>query len=805
MTQQKNDSGSASLPLVKTISSPDAVDILCERGFINFDQFDIAVCSVPRARFKYLFSRVKPQQDEVSSALSLRDTFKERTFRLYMDPKVVEELSISGDVALTVRKRIVQSLARAWGATASDIDLHTRASAFTRAATSRRDSRSYSLIIRRKVLIRIELNGPIDVANKRDTWDKIKVALTSTSKTSTKSTVAVQQFITESKTLVLLVPGGMALSVLLSFSNIKHQLLFFRHLGDLLPSEIRSLSFFLGSFPPIRNVLLLGERRGGKKPSLMDRNNVRAPYIRCRRRSTSAVFALVDHATGTISEVEEKIAALENKIRNLVFEVKETEFSDRLQESITQSIKNSCFELCEKIVSLRQKLKSRLMRREHNVVEKKIAVPPDFIGYVLGRGFSRLQRIKEESGASIDFDDENQVFYVKGTEQSVAKAFKIFSNTVVKRKRYYLRNPDHRDDVRQRRSAIVTKVVEGKALPHYIWRRASAKFGCRLSYSDEECQKVRVGGRLRGTEDMQREVQQYLDDVITEKKYSVSLNDLCVDAWFHLGRCHWIHPEGQDSISKTSFAEPPMPWRIEFRPGLLSICSRLERFLQRCSECHSYVRHDLTIVTPSYNLRRLIVVIPPANSSAEETYSRFAKHYPVLKMCQTDGDGVMKAGPGYLCYRMQPDFRVDILMPDLSCDCRFFIRIAETLSSQAEDDEDKVLIQEYCSKVKVLGNCLNLPELPEGYLLDYHRRSKRKMYVFEDHEVCVSREEELESAQTLWGCQESKATEIHVKNRHSEKTFRSSTIRSWNTEAIKDEINCTLHFVRALVSHMEPI
>ena len=66
------------------------------------------------------------------------------------------------------------------------------------------------------------------------------------------------------------------------------------------------------------------------------------------------------------------------------------------------------------------------------MVEKKIAVPPDFIGYVLGRGFSRLQRIKEESGASIDFDDENQVFYVKGTEQSVAKAFKIFSNTVVR-------------------------------------------------------------------------------------------------------------------------------------------------------------------------------------------------------------------------------------------------------------------------------------------------------------------------------------------------------------------------------------
>eukprot|EP00118_Oscarella_pearsei_P008586 m.45178 g.45178 ORF g.45178 m.45178 type:complete len:614 (+) comp33571_c0_seq5:683-2524(+) len=610
-------------------------------------------------------------------------------------------------------------------------------------------------------------------------------------------------------------------------SVFREQMLFFGNLRTFLPSAIHYLKLRLGSFQSIeiglpsysqlidtKEVANIRENKGSK---FQDRKPACA---------LSKKFDLVDNIDNHMNKVKAKVNDIKKTnclaetgkgrkfCSNLFFErvLKE---STQLSQQFTQQIENGVNRskwnvICDVIVPSFQQLRKGFQeRRQSSILSQVVTVPSEFIGTVIGKGGKHLRRFRQLSGARITFISEEERFHIKGSEESNKRAIREFYNRIANTKRF---NSIVQTGAGPRlfKSVIVGRESSASS-SEYVLKKAdqtTGKFNYRLSDPTSSFipHQMQRNGRTRGADEMLEDVKLFLDEIKEGRRYKIPLIDVQIDAWYHLGQVIFQRLQVQELQGSGSVEIPNLP--RYFSAGLpvnISGFSCLESFLKRRSQfelCENFVRHDLTIFTPSFNVRRFIVRIPSFSSDMEED-SAASFHYPAVQFCRSSS--YQNACFGRLLgVRMEPDLKIDILMPDLPWDCRLLLRRGILSSTPEEEEEDKILLTQFCDKVKVIGNHLILPKMPENYMLDFHRMSKRTLYRQSDYDISISIEEELESGQTLLTTGRAEKVDVHVKNRKIEKLFHSREAGAWSSRKIKEEIEESFHFIRKLSGIIGP-
>ncbi|XP_065826502.1 uncharacterized protein [Oscarella lobularis] len=193
------------------------------------------------------------------------------------------------------------------------------------------------------------------------------------------------------------------------------------------------------------------------------------------------------------------------------------------------------------------------------------------------------------------------------------------------------------------------------------------------------------------------------------------------------------------------------------------------------TKLREFDRYDVTVVTPSCNVRRCVVYKP---EQREEDIDLGDFH---------------KEGGGYFCARKFPEFTVNIPMPDTGGDCRLILSAAVL----DRKEEDAIII----NKTEALGEAKTACEFmktcssfPSNYLIDYCRKSRYQCYKSGRFEVAVISETQLHSSQErLLSNSEETKCDVYVRNLSVRCEINS---HKWHPASLAAEMVDTVEFAR---------
>eukprot|EP00118_Oscarella_pearsei_P014806 m.129518 g.129518 ORF g.129518 m.129518 type:complete len:806 (+) comp37982_c0_seq1:24-2441(+) len=794
------------------------LDLLYDRSLISSKQYDHYVFLLPKQLLKTL-----RLEEKSLSTLPNRTSIEQssgRRFRVHLYYPIVRKLSVSTE---DVRRRALRSLSRVQGLTNGD-EVDIVVTLLTCGQADKGAPCKHCLVVREYALLRLLLQMDSHL-NEAFSEEKLRKGLAVASFLSKENTdaIAVIHHSTsnesQSHELILRVPGQVVLSILLAFSDFLKQMLFGMRLRTFLPPNT-SLSFYLGSYPPIKFCLPTGvtvcNDTAAKETTSTNLteigNHLDSLQKHCRERSLSTpiavrrVSALMDKLDDTeksirttfnvIQEISTKVSVVQEKRESNILRM--NLLRDQLQRNLDKARQRAL--LCrQNDIPIPAWWEARM-----TYTPLQLPIPFEFMGYVIAKGGRGLRKIEQLSGATIHVTGESE-FWITSIEKS--------TNAVISAARS-IRSKISKEKIRQKMimrfsppQYPVGAIITDKT-PLYLELLPNAKF--RLSATNEmpNNPSFRETG-YNGLPFIQPFLTDFLQNLCQWKMFHSSVNRVKSDSWFQLQqvtfsklgnftRQEYEAEEAQQMIAQAKRANMNVssgvrmntfrsPARVKLPFYILDLY-----FRNRLGASHhsSLTRFDLTLSTPSCNNRRFTVYL--RRNAGQFEFVTFPAGFDFIEI----------AGAGQLCTKNYSDFRIDLLFPDLLCDCRLFIRSAILDNSFQEQLEDRILIREFLEKLQFQGDALIPPDsLPEGCILEYQRKSKRTLYELENHLVWISWEQELDyGLQSKTDDEAVDKVNIYIRNMAIDELLKSE---EWSPDTIQKELESSLKFVRRLIKRLK--
>ncbi|XP_065843840.1 uncharacterized protein [Oscarella lobularis] len=768
--------------------SRSEIDLLFHCSVLTADDYDRIVISPPVQRSKLLQKALRRNGDAVKRIRELKSSNKAQKIALhYLTTPHNENVDFP-----QLRRAALCSLKRAWGLGEKDFSFLTRLSSqpFT----------TCCLVIRDNSVIEVSCGSPNMPLN------NFKKALAYASSTSLRK-ICEKEIKFDNAKDTFRVPSQVAMAILLAFSSFANQMQFgakFRHFYN----NQDVLTFSLGSFPPISMKLPSGcisPAEDSNATLSFEQSRLKAIVRATKQRvqASSRQRAKLFYANYAIDESENILKACAEKVETCSsadFQIKPSQLHATLKEPLAKDTLAWKRMQCRKTLDDKYRTLLAALNRSAEPpqpLEDEIAMPTDLLPHVLGKRHRILNEIERKAAGTRIKYINNRIHIMSRTERSAKQAVREIC--------YKASVAHHFNSTFENVSRVhhcLTLVPRSKTTTYTL--KLQKEMEASSCTHRLKCNKQSAEINFARLDEMKEKARNFLVMCQEGRFYKSTLDEL--HTWFHLGRVkHEVNDPRRDQIPVYSPRDLERQKNDRFFPGLYLKdfdFSRLESFLEGrpgCQHSYSYVRHDITIIPPSFASRRFIVRIPPVDDDEEEAYMK-AAGYPITNFCK--GQHPHRVGPGYLCEKLYADFHLDVLMPDLPSDCRLLIRTATLDLSEERRREDQILVEEFCKKVLILGTFLYLPKLPRGYRKDFHRKSTTSVFNYrEDHEIIVTQEEELESGQTIERepSKEGKRVDIHVKDTKLHKLLRPSKMGNWNLGEVLQRMKDCVEVTRMLV------
>ncbi|XP_073259360.1 uncharacterized protein [Porites lutea] len=447
--------------------------------------------------------------------------------------------------------------------------------------------------------------------------------------------------------------------------------------------------------------------------------------------------------------------------------------------------------------------------RRHASPGQLVNIPSQFQRVVNGPGGDNLRNVSTVSGAEVTAVDAGRKLYVTGDNKKVQHAEYLLRSKVAayrfkaQRICVYIDERNLPED-----GELKLSLVEGNA--RAVLPRAQLQYRLKPAYGYElPCQGASKLNQESSYDDSLKE--RALLSLQEIKKEIDARSFHKADMWCHFGTVIIRDPDEADVENTWSIDEilkkvqststRRNEWRVAFKEGV-EISERVIQDTFGQQDEQDYIaRYDLSYLTPrSQPIRcKVWVARMGIGKKLDEIPIPFSDVKNIVEELCFEDELTRSRCRGWLVLQSKKFLQADIIFPGCNIDCRVSIRaLTEDAFLEANgvhEREATTLLSQYLSKLKFTdaqGLVLPREKLPQGYLFNHRRCSKRTRYTPRPgFSMIVSRE-------VTWISDGNKeetrnTTDIHL---HCDEWDEALSGEDWEPEMIVAKLPEFLNFVR---------